>query len=177
MGEQTAPRPMKYRFLRKLIETWALLGCVVLLGVVATTAWSLVRDIVWSSPVQGENEIVQVGIAVAVFAFLPLCQLTGQNISADIFTAKASARTIAVLTMVGSIVALLFAALLVWRSWDGMLDYREMMETTAIMSFPIWTAFVPILISLVLLVVASAISLLDGFDDFKYERMPDPILH
>jgi len=170
-------RPETFRLMRKLIEYWALVGGAVLLGVVTTTAWSLIRDILWRTPVQGENEIVQVGLAVAVFAFLPLCQITGANITADIFTSKSGPRTIAVLTMASSIIALLFALLLVWRSWDGMLDYRELNETTAIMNFPIWTAFIPIMISLVLLVVASAISLYDAIDDYKTRRMPEPILH
>ncbi|MBM3607033.1 MAG: TRAP transporter small permease [Alphaproteobacteria bacterium] len=177
MGDQDNKRPETFVFLRKLIEIWALLGGAVLLGIVATTSWSLIRDILWKTPVQGENEIVQVGLAVAVFAFLPLCQVTGANITADIFTSRSGPRTIAVLTMIASLVAFVFALLLVWRSWDGLLDYRELNETTAIMQFPIWTAFIPILMSLALLVVASAISIHDAWDDYKALRMPDPILH
>jgi TRAP-type C4-dicarboxylate transport system permease small subunit len=162
---------------RRIIAWWALLGGFLLLGVVLVTAWSLVRDIIWSTPVPGENEIVQVGIAVAVFAFLPYCQITGANISADIFTSGLGARGIAVFTLIGSLVALAFAGILVWRTWDGLLDYQELLETTPIMQFPIWYSFVPILISIALLVVAAAISVYDAFDDFRTGRSHAPALH
>ncbi|MCC2097036.1 MAG: TRAP transporter small permease [Hyphomicrobiales bacterium] len=171
-----APEP-KFRFVRKIIEWWALLGGVLLLGVVLVTAWSLFRDILWAKPVTGENEIVQVGIAVAVFSFLPYCQMTGANISADIFTARTGARVIALLTLLGSLVALVFACILVWRTWAGLLDYREYLETTPIMQFPIWMAFVPILISIVLLVLASALSVHEAIDDFRNRRERAPMMH
>jgi TRAP-type C4-dicarboxylate transport system permease small subunit len=177
MSETAGAAQFKFNFVRKLIEYWALLGGVLLLGVVLVTAWSLFRDIVWSQPVTGENEIVQVGIAVAVFSFLPYCQLTGANISADIFTARLGARVIALLTLLGAAVALVFACILVWRTWAGLFDYREYLETTPIMQFPIWMAFIPILISIVLLVLASAISIYEAIDDFRAGRERAPMLH
>jgi hypothetical protein len=102
--------------------------------------------------------MTEVGIAVAVFAFLPYCQITGANVTADIYTARASARTVAVLQFAASIVAPGFSALLVWRMWAGMLDQKDYGYTTAILQFPHWIAFLPILASLMLLAVASLIT-------------------
>ena len=177
MGEQASALPQPFKPLRMIIEYWALLGGLLLIAVVCTTAWSLIRDIIWNTPVPGENEIVQVGIAVAVFAFLPYCQLTNANISADIFTSKMGPRAIAVLTLIGALVALLFSLLLVYTKWNALQDYREFVETTAIMQFPIWMAFVPILASLALLVMAAAISIYESFDDMRTGRSRDPALH
>ena len=175
LSAATVPEP--YQPLRKIIEYWALMGGLVLACVVLTTAWSLLTDIVLQKPVPGENEIVQVGVAIAVFAFLPYCQLTGANISADIFTARAGPRAIAILTLMGALTALVFSGILVWRSWAGLLDYRELLETTPIMQFPLWMAFVPILISVVLLALAALISILDSWNDFREGRIRAPMMH
>jgi len=90
-----------------------------------------------------------------VFMFLPYCQLTGANVTADIFTARAGPRTVALLEVVSALIALGFSALLLWRMYLGMLDYREYVETTTILHVPIWYAYVPALMSLVLMALAS----------------------
>ena len=177
MSQPTSPIPVRFQPARKIIEYWALLGGAVLACVVLTTAWSLLMDILFHKPVPGENEIVQVGVAIAVFSFLPYCQLTGANISADIFTARAGARTIAILTLLGAATAFVFSTILVWRSWAGLLDYRELLETTPIMQFPLWVAFIPILVSMVLLVLAAAITIHESFDDFRNDRIRTPVMH
>ena len=43
----------------------------------------------------------------------------------------------------------------------GYLDYREFPEFTAIMEIPIWYAYVPILASLLLLIVACVLTIVD----------------
>jgi len=52
--------------------------------------------------------------------------------------------------------------ILLWRMSLGMVDYREYEELKPITGFPIWVAFVPILLSLVLLSIASVISALEA---------------
>lgn len=140
--------------LRKFIEIWALAGGILLLAIVLLNAASLTGNIFLNQPVPGDFEIVEMGVAVAVFAFLPYCQITGANVSADIFTSKAGPRTIRVLSAIASMVAFAFATLLLWRMYLGLLDYREYREVTTIYETPIWIAFVPILLSLLLLGVA-----------------------
>ncbi|SIO54241.1 Tripartite ATP-independent transporter, DctQ component [Rhodovulum sp. ES.010] len=141
-----------------LVTGWALLGGLVLLAVVAMNVASVIGGVAWK-PFPGDFEMTQVGVAVAAFAFLPWCQITRANVSADIFTMGASPRWIARLRLVASAVALLFAALLVWRMSEGMADQRQYGYTTTILQFPVWLAFLPILVSLVLLVLASAVTL------------------
>ncbi|MGR3570487.1 TRAP transporter small permease [Brevirhabdus sp.] len=143
--------------LGRLITLWALLGGVVLLLVVAMNVASVLGMIVWK-PFPGDFEMTQVGVAVAVFAFLPYCQLTDANVTADIFTARASPRARALLRGLASLIAMGFAALLLWRMYAGMLDQRAYDYTTAIVQFPIWLAFLPILVSLALLVAAAALT-------------------
>jgi TRAP-type C4-dicarboxylate transport system permease small subunit len=143
----------------RLITAWALLGGIVLLLVVAVNMLSIIGS-VFGSPFPGDFELTEMGVAIAVFAFLPYCQLIGANVSADIFTAGASRRVIAFLTMLGSLVALGFAGLLIWRMYFGMLDQKDYDYTTTILQIPHWMAFVPILMSLALLALAALVTLL-----------------
>ncbi len=146
---------------------WAVAGGVVLLALVLFTAISLVSNKFLGESLPGEYEMAEVGVAIAAFAFLPYCQLIGGNVSADIFTQRAGRRTVAILTMIGAVVAFLFAALLLWRMSLGMIDTKGYGLKTAILGFPIWIAFIPILVSLFLLVVASFISILEAGRDTK----------
>lgn len=153
------PGGLAHRF----VEWWALAGGVVLLGVALMTAWSAAAGWLYGKPLPGDFELTEIFVAVAIFAFLPYCQLTDANVTADLFTERAGPRAIAGLRLFAALLALAIAALLTWRTWAGLLDYRRYVETTAILKIPIWTAYVPALASLLLLVLACLISLHAGW--------------
>lgn len=142
-----------------LIKAWALLGGFLLLAVVLMTTYSALAGFLISKPFPGDFELTQMGVAVAAFAFLPYCQLTFSNVSADIFTAGVSTTTVRNLNRLGSLIALVFSAFLIWRTYAGMLDYQTYLELTTILQIPLWYAFVPTLFSLFLLLIASLITL------------------
>ena len=144
---------------RRLVVGWAVAGGLVLLLVVLVNVASVAGAALLGTPFPGDVELTEMGVAVAAFAFLPYCQLTGANVVADLFTARAGARTRALLAAVGDGVALLFALLLLWRMSLGMLDQRAYGYTTAILGIPIWWGFVPVLISLALLALAACLTL------------------
>ena len=147
---------------RRIIELWALAGGLLLVAIILMNAYSLVADILLGKPLAGDFELVEVGVAIAAFAFLPYCQLTGANVSADIFMQNARPGIQAALSAAAGAIALAFAALLLWRMALGLVELREYRETTTITGFPIWVAYVPILLSLALLLVAALISLRDA---------------
>ncbi|MGI9438018.1 MAG: TRAP transporter small permease [Geminicoccaceae bacterium] len=146
---------------RRVIHAWALFGGLVLLAVILVNVISVAGGIFWK-PFPGDFELTEIGVAIAAFAFLPYCQLTGSNVTADIFTAKAPGALIAKFKLLAATVAFAFSLLLLWRMFEGMLSQREYGYMTAILQLPIWLAFVPILISLALLAVAAVISFLDA---------------
>jgi TRAP-type C4-dicarboxylate transport system permease small subunit len=155
------------RSARFIIEAWALFGGILLCALVLMNVYSVLSAALVGQPFPGDFEMTEVGIAVAVFAFLPYCQLTDANVTADIFTSGASARTIAILRGAASVVALGFSAILVWRMSAGMLDQLAYGYTTAILQFPHWIAFIPILFSLVLLAVASLMTASGALHDAR----------
>lgn len=145
----------------RIVTGWALLGGATLLVVVAINVVSVVGQ-VFGRPFPGDFELTEMGVAVAVFAFLPYCQLTDANVTADIFTAGAPRRVLAAFRALASAIAIAFAGILVWRMYLGMLDQKQYDYTTAILQVPIWWAFVPALISLVLLIAAAAVTLVEA---------------
>lgn len=92
-------------------------------------------------PVNGDFELVESGVAFAIFAFIPLCQITSGHASVGILTDKLPERVQQFLRMV---VELIFAAVLVliaWRLYDGMSSKMRYGETTFLLQFPIWWAY------------------------------------
>ena len=144
------------------ITGWALVGGLVLVGVVLINAWSILAGAIIDKPFPGDFELTEMGAAVAAFCFLPYCQLVGANVSADIFTMRAGPRSVALMSVLAAVIAVVFAAILLWRMSAGLQDYREYEQFTGILEIPIWWAFVPILVSLALLVVASVLTLLEA---------------
>lgn len=142
----------------KIIITWALAGGVTLLAVVAINIYSTLGNM-WGSPFPGDLELTEIGIAIAVFAFLPFCQITDANVTADLFTSKAGPRLKSFFALIASVIAFGFGLLLLWRMYYGMSDQREYDYTTTILQIPIWYAYVPVLISLFLLSIGALITL------------------
>ena len=150
----------------RIVTGWALLGGVVLVAVVLMHTWSVVGT-QFGMPFPGDFELTEIGVAIAAFAFLPYCQLSGANVTADIFTSGASPRMVRFLAFIGSIIALLFSILLLWRMYAGMMDQKNYEYETAVLQIPNWIGWIPILFSLALLAVASVASGIHHFNAFR----------
>ena len=157
------------RVLYRIAETVAVFGGIVLVVLTVITVWSIIgrqiasigwlREIPpfsWVGPVTGDFELVEIGCAVAVFAFLPYCQIVGGNVLVDFFTTKAGPRTKAFLAAVADAVFTLIAATLTWRLVLGAQDLYRYNETTMVLRVPVWWGYVPAFLALVLLTVVCA---------------------
>ncbi|MDH4175023.1 MAG: TRAP transporter small permease [Betaproteobacteria bacterium] len=164
-GARAAWEPV--RLLRRVIEVWALLGGLVLAGIALMSTWSAASAWLFGKPLPGDFEMVEMLVAVSVFMFLPYCQITGANVTADLFTARAGPRTVALLEWLAAGVALGFSLLLLWRMYYGLLDYRQYVETTTILRVPIWYAYPPALASLALVAAAALVSMRDAFGAWR----------
>lgn len=151
---QQEGRPEGTGAVARAVLAWAMLGGTLLLAVVTMNVASVLGTLV-GLPVPGDFELTEMGVAVAAFAFLPFCQMMRSNVTADIFTQSAGPHSVALLNLLGSLIALAFALLLLWRMYDGMLDQKQYAYETSILQVPVWLAYVPILISLALLAVAA----------------------
>lgn len=134
----------------------ALLGGLVLFALTLLTVISVVGRAAFSAPIPGDFELVELGMAVAIFSFLPYCQIVRGNVIVDLFTTRASARTKALLDGVGNLIYTAIAALLTWRVALGGLEVQGYSETTMVLRVPVWWGFVPAVVFLAFLTVVCA---------------------
>lgn len=124
-----------------------------LIAVMVTTSVTL--RAVTGTPIPGDFEIVQLGTAVAVFGFLPYCQLRRGNFVVDFVLQSAPAKLRAVCDAAGGLLLGAIAALLLWRMVLGGLELRDIGEKSMVLEIHLWVAFPPILLSLALLAAVS----------------------
>ncbi len=144
------------RALHGLAAGLAVLGGLVLVALIVMTCLSIAGRVLFSAPLPGDFELVEIGCAVAVFAFLPYCQITGGNVAVDFFTARARPRTRAALDLAGNLALTAIAGLIAWRAALGLLDLRRYQETTMVLGLPLWWGFVPAVFSAAVLALVSA---------------------
>ena len=91
--------------------------------------------------IRGDYELVEAGIAFAIFAFLPLCQITGGHAAVDVFTAGLSARADRALRAVTEVVFAAVLVLIAVQLYAGMVSKLQSGQTTFLLQFPLWWAY------------------------------------
>ena len=92
-------------------------------------------------PINGDFEMVETGVAFAIFAFLPLCQITGGHASVDIFTSKLSARTNRVLQMLIDILFAFVLVVIAVQLFGGLQSKLRSGQTTLLLEIPVWWGY------------------------------------
>jgi TRAP-type C4-dicarboxylate transport system permease small subunit len=146
------------RVLRWCCDLCAFAGGLVLLGMAGMTLASVVGRAFFARPIPGDVELVQLGTAICIALFLPYTQLGRANIIVDVFTASASPRTRALMDGLGTFLYTAVMALVCWRLAAGGLAALQSHETSMLMGFPIWIAYL-------LMVPGFALAVAVGFAD------------
>jgi TRAP-type C4-dicarboxylate transport system permease small subunit len=134
-----APEPPRVpHVIERAARALAVLGGAIALAVAGVVVVSVVRRWLLSSPIPGDFELAQIGTAVAVFAFLPYCQIVRGNIVVDTFTAHLSARIRhridAVWDLLYAAAMALVAACLSRGTWDMLVSQ----EVSMVLRIPVW---------------------------------------
>ena len=106
-------------------------------------------------PINGDFELVEAGMAFAIFSFLPLCQLQGAHASVDIFTSALPMRASRILRMVVEVVFAAAIILIAWKLFEGMQSKLRSGQTTLLLQYPVWWGYA---VSLLGAVVAAIVS-------------------
>jgi TRAP-type C4-dicarboxylate transport system permease small subunit len=128
-------------FLKNISHVMGLAGAFVALMISLMTTISVASRALFNSPINGDIEITQMGIALAISLCLPWCQWRGANIIVDFFTQRLSERKHSQLDGLGCLLLVAMYALLAWRTGAGALAVREAGETSMIISLPMWWAY------------------------------------
>ena len=126
---------------KRIALVFALAGGLAAFGLALLTVVSIVGRAGWSQPIQGDVELMQVGIALAISLSLPWCQLHGANIIVDFFTQKLRPRANLALDGIGALMLALMCGLLAWRTAVGAIGVRQADEQTMILGLPMWWAY------------------------------------
>lgn len=91
--------------------------------------------------INGNYELLEAGVAFAIFSFFPVCQLAGSHATVDVFTSALPARVLRYLRAFWEIVLTAAILFISWRLYEGMLRYVNNGETTLFLQFPVWWAY------------------------------------
>jgi TRAP-type C4-dicarboxylate transport system permease small subunit len=132
------------RIAHTLARLSALMGGLVLAALIGMTCVSITGRALAGAglgPVPGDFELLEAGIAFAVFAFLPWCSLKAGHATVDIFTNGLSQQANRVLLAFWEVVMAITAAFIAWRLYEGAIGKLRNGETTFILQFPVWWAY------------------------------------
>ncbi len=92
-------------------------------------------------PVPGDYELVEVGVGLAIFFFMPWCYLQGGHATVDLLYSHMSVGLQRAIRVISDVLMLLVWLLLTWRLGVGMLEKHANMETTFILQMPVWWGY------------------------------------
>lgn len=118
----------------------------------AASEWVLALGV---GPVRGDFELVELGMAVTVCLFLPLCQLMGGHARVDLFTQNIP---VPILRIIQALVEILVTAVLVvivWKLLEGLEAKHRAGTRTTLLQIPLWWAYLASLLGLGLTALGS----------------------
>ena len=140
-GSQSVPTDPVGRVLYKGSRILAIFGGTLLFLLAAMMSISIAGRFFFSAPVPGDFELVEIGTGLAIFAFLPYCQLMRGNVLVDFFMNFAPRRVQTFCDSLGALIYVLIGALLTWRMIFGGFDMYDYGEKSLTINFPRWTTF------------------------------------
>jgi TRAP-type C4-dicarboxylate transport system permease small subunit len=158
-------------FLERLCSSVAMFGGITLLFIMMISSVSVIgRNIpqllnlvgfkLSPMSIPGDIEIVQLGGALAIFAFLPYCQIKRANVFVDFFTGWMSPRYKAVFDVAANLLFLAITICIAWQLGHGTADKFKNNDTTMVLRIPEAWPFVAALVLSWLLVIVTAYTVL-----------------
>lgn len=169
-GAPAPPTDKVGRALFAITRAVALLGGFVLFAMAVLTAVSVTGRAALSAPIPGDFELISIGTGIAVFAFLPYCQLMRGNVLVDFIMSRAPTRAKTACDAFGNLLYLVIAVALTRQLALGGLDMYRYSEKTITINFPRWTTFPVAVLLLVLLSVVVAYTLWRSLAETRANR-------
>lgn len=139
---QSVPASRLERSVERLAAGLALLGGAVLVTISVVVATGVAGRWLFGREITGAFEIVQVGVALAAFLFLPISQFRNGNVVVDSLTARAPIRWRAGLDAVWACCYAVIALLLAWRLGLGATETMASGTVTSMLQLPFGWAMI-----------------------------------
>lgn len=147
--EEPPHSPLGFRLLAAS-RSLAYLGGAIMIVLIAMSLVSIVGRKLFSMPVPGDLEIMQMGAAVAAAMFFPWCQMNDAHVRVDFFTSRLPQRARAWLDGIAAALLGLVMALLAWRTAVAALASKASGDSSLMLGLPQWLAEALIVPSLLL---------------------------
>ena len=147
----------------------AFFGGLTLLVMVCVNVISIFGRVLFSSPLLGDFELVEMGCAVAIFSFFPLCHLKNGNVIVDFFSSSFPYWIRGFLDSLSYLIFGTVASIFTWRMLLGLEDMLRYNEQTMLLKIPVWIAFVPGIFSFFLLSLVCFYTFIKSFN-WLYKR-------
>jgi len=165
-----------HSFINKIAKWLALLGGVVLVCLVLITCVSVIgrslntightdfitQNLVSLSsllqkfgPINGDFEMVEMGIAFAIMAFFPWCMINRGHATVDVFSSLFPFKANRFLEFFWEIIFFLALALITWRLYVGTSDKMRYGETTFLLQTPIWWGYAACFVAAIFATIVS----------------------
>jgi TRAP-type C4-dicarboxylate transport system permease small subunit len=128
------------RVLLALAKKLAIAGGLIFVALVIMSIVSIVGRKLFSYPIPGDVEVLQMCAAFAASAFFAYCHLANGDVKVDFFTHNMAPGKVALMDAFGSLLVGLFGTLIAWRTAVGAISLKEVGETSAILGWPVWIA-------------------------------------
>jgi TRAP-type C4-dicarboxylate transport system permease small subunit len=151
VDKDVEPTALVGRVLNKVCRAFAIGSGVTLILMALMSFTSIIGRSLFSTPILGDYELVQMLSAVSVSMALPFCQMIRGHIIVDFFTTWAPAGFNRFLDVVASLVLAVAGFVFAWRITLGMFELRENGDASMLLNLPTWWAYAPMVPSFFLL--------------------------
>jgi TRAP-type mannitol/chloroaromatic compound transport system permease small subunit len=127
----------------------AYLGGTIMILLIAMSLISIVGRKLFSLPIPGDLEIMQMGAAVAAAMFFPWCQINDSHVRVDFFTTRLPLRFRAALDGIAASLLGMVMLLLSWRTGVAALASKQSGDSSVMLGLPQWIAEALIVPSLI----------------------------
>lgn len=124
----------------------AVLLCIVVLTCVSIAGRALVPFDIGVGPIRGIYDFTEIGMASAIFAFLPWAHLREAHARVDLFQPAIPTGVNNLLDLLYNIAMCVVAVVGSYRLYLGMMDKLSFGETTLIAQVPVWQGYAASLI-------------------------------
>jgi TRAP-type C4-dicarboxylate transport system permease small subunit len=128
------------RMLLATTKYLAIAGGLVFVGLVIMSIVSITGRKLFSWPVPGDVEILQMCAAFASSCFFAYCHMINGDVKVDFFTHNLAPAKVRSLDAFGALMVGLFGTLIAWRTAAGAIAVKDVGETSAILGWPVWIA-------------------------------------
>lgn len=134
----------------------AVLLCIIVLTCVSIIGRALVPLDIGLGPIRGIYDLTEIGMAAAIFAFLPWAHFNEAHARVDLFQPVMPKTMDRFLDLLFNVAMLVVAAIGTWRLYLGMQDKLSFGETTLIAQIPVWQGYAASLAGAVGFIIVAA---------------------